>query len=283
MQPGRTGRNEDATKREHPCKYRNFPVWTGLADCGSVAKEDQALAALWPGLSGRGKGQNRMRTRRRLIISLILGIIVLLTGAISMPADASSIQSLAQGTAAARPNLQRLMLPGGLLVKPVTGSLSPHSMPNTPRAIIDYGWVYIVNYSQDTFAITVQPNNANGRLANHLYMWTNNGYTTQKFELLFDDSNSTYIFKSLYNSKCINVPGYSTTSGTQMIVYSCSGYPSNERFYGGDGCNGFCKILGLYYDDSLAISIGNNFPGDGAWVIIYANNALNWKDQWYWY
>lgn len=190
---------------------------------------------------------------------------------------------------AVRPDPQRLILPGGLRVKPGNGRLSPHSMPNALN-ITDYGWVYIVNYSQDTYAITDNQKNTGGRLANHLYMWVNNGWSTQKWELLYDSSNSTYIFKSLYDGHdggvahgCINVPGESRNQGTQLIVYSCSGYPNNERFNNFTYCNGYCHNLSLHYDGNLCLDIGNNFPGDGAWVITYGCRSADWKQQWYWY
>jgi len=224
------------------------------------------------------------------IRGILVAIAAILTATVpvTVPAYAGA-SSQPSSPQAVRPDPQRLILPGGLRVKPGNGRLTPHSMPNAPN-ITDYGWVYIVNYSQDTFAITDNQNNTGGRLANHLYMWTNNGWSTQKWELLYDSSNYTYIFKSLYDGHdggvahgCINVPRVSTDPGTQLIVYSCSGYPQNERFHAGNGCNGYCKILRLYYDDSLAIDIGNNFPGNGAWVITYGYNANNWEEQWYWY
>jgi hypothetical protein len=224
---------------------------------------------------------------RGVVLVLILTLTAIVSAIIPVSA-AVSVRSTDPG--AAMPNPQGLILPGGLRAKPANGSLSPHRMPNAPQSIIDYGPVYIVNASQDTFAITVQPWDSNGRLANHLYMWTNSNYNTQQFDELYDTSNRTYIWKSVYNGLCINVPQSTSSSGIQLIVYSCNGYPANERFSLSpgpiNGCNTFCHLLEASYNTSVSIAIGNGFPvptGNGAWVITYGSNNQNWKEQWYWY
>lgn len=165
-------------------------------------------------------------------------------------------------------------LPGGLRAVLVPGKARVDTRLNVPAQ--QQGCCYILlNSSYQQYAITDQPTNSNGRLANHLYMWQDNNWSTQRWYYYFF-TNNTYTFQSEYNGYCMNVPGYSTMPGTQMIIYPCNpGSPTaNEEFYS----NG--TMIWPSYDTNLAIAIGSNFPGNGAWVMIYTGDSSNWKEQW---
>jgi hypothetical protein len=111
-------------------------------------------------------------------------------------------------------------------------------------------------------------------------MWSinPNDWTTQIWTVWFDNSNKTYVFQSTYNGAsggsayaCINVTGWATTSGVQLIVYDCSGIPNNERFSlpTAPMTNGLADWMRANYSPNPWVVIGNNFPGDGAWVITW--------------
>lgn len=104
-----------------------------------------------------------------------------------------------------------------------------------PSPNVSPGWHYdglvrLANSSYPKYVITVQPTNSNGRLTNRLYMWANNGWNSQVFYQWSYRNTYIRLYISQYNGKCISVPGASRKPGTQLIVYSCIGFPTNERF-----------------------------------------------------
>ena len=113
---------------------------------------------------------------------------------------------------------------------PEVGLQAAAPSPNVPPGWHYDGPVRLANSSYPKYVITVQPTNGNGRLANRLYMWANNGWNTQVFYQWSYQNTYIRVYVSQYNSKCINVPGASGTPGTQLIAYSCMGLPINERF-----------------------------------------------------
>jgi hypothetical protein len=157
---------------------------------------------------------------------------------------------------------------GGFCAVPAHESVQTHVQLNA-AGLEDLGIVFIHNYKYPVYVVTLQPSDGGGRHANHLYMWADNGWSTQKWEMYYDPSNSTYVFQSKNNGKCINVPGSSSTPGTQLIVYSCDGYPNDERFYRGSVGGSIEEQIKTYYNANRFLSIGSDFPGNGAWVIIY--------------
>jgi hypothetical protein len=175
-------------------------------------------------------------------------------------------------------------LPGGLRVVKV-----PRSRAAAHPGLAT-GWEYqysafLINPKYD-YALTLQPSSSSGRLENHLYMWALNNWNTQEWAIYSYYNTNATIFVSAYNGLCINVPGVSTTSGTQLIAYTCTasaegpgGEAKNEVFQLGNGSAGGAVFL-LSYDYNLAISIGSNFPGNGAWVIIYGTNYYNAEENW---
>jgi hypothetical protein len=167
---------------------------------------------------------------------------------------------------------------GGFCAVPAHASTRARGQLNA-ASVRDLGIAFIHNYQYSDYVITLQPTDGSGRHANHLYMWRDNGWSTQKWEMYYDSGNSTYIFQSKYNGKCINVPGSSSTPGTQLIVYSCYGYPNDERFIRQAVPGSIQEQMKTYYNSNRYLSIGTSFPGNGAWVIIY--NATRSVGQ-YW-
>lgn len=171
-----------------------------------------------------------------------------------------------------------LRLAGGLCAVPATGSRRAH-LAQPASCVTDQGPVILVSLADTAYAITDQPTTANGRLANHLYMWANNNWSTQKFDLLFNSCNGTLQFRSDYNSNdCINVPGASRSSGVQLIIWPCGNYP-NELFVAAIDDFSADNLL-LSYDENLSVAIGSNFPGNGAFVITYGTSYSNSKEGW---
>ena len=204
--------------------------------------------------------------------------------AMSIGLAAAAQASTAGPAATGRP--ASLALPGGLQVVSVPGSRAAADSPSFPAGWVYNGLVQLANWNNYSYVISVQPSNSSGRVANRLYMWANSDATTQYFYVWAHteaDSN-VLVFQSEYNGDCINVPGVSTHS-TQLIVYPCqggsgniSGIAENEVFdrYGLLDAQSFT----LSYDSSLALAIGSNFPGNGAWVISYGTNYSNPNEQW---
>jgi hypothetical protein len=229
-----------------------------------------------------------MRIKRVFTVTAAIAAVLLGT---ALPASATSSPTSGHQTVPSHDAIPRsgIKLPGGLRAIPETAKSRPQSS-YLPSGIVNLGTVRIANYYQDAYVITVQPSDSNGRLANHLYMWNNNDWSTQQFNVLKNDNDNTFIFESLYNNECINVPGASNTSGVQMIVYSCAGYPVNESFVDISQCiddtgASFCDIWRLYYNSYLALGVGSNFfdgnnptGGNGAWVI--STNDWSWKAEW---
>jgi hypothetical protein len=221
---------------------------------------------------------------------LFRGLLVLATtaaaAALTVPAAipasaASALQLPGYGTSARSASLA---LPGGLRAVRVPRSRTAAKAPD-----FSFPWEYdestLLENSQDSYDITLQPSSYSGRLANHLYMWANNDWNTQIWDVYQYNGGGIYLFVSEYNGLCINVPGVSTSS-VQLIVYSCSGgsvagVPKNEVF---DGYTGSSSPKGTVftpsYDYDLAIGIGSNFPGNGAWVITYGRNFSNYEENW---
>jgi hypothetical protein len=145
----------------------------------------------------------------------------------------------------------------------------------SPQVSFPYPWTYqftieLVNRSDPTWAITVESNN-------HLYMEPTAGASDQEWQAYNNGGGNGWIFVSDADSKCINVPGVGTNSGTQLIVYPC-GAVKNEIFTAAPESSP--EFFALSYDSNLSIGIGNDFPGDGAWVITYTTNTSNWEEQW---
>lgn len=150
----------------------------------------------------------------------------------------------------------------------------------------DEGTVAFYNYryaydSGQYWAITDQPSDANGRLQDHLYMWQWQSDDTQIWTVWYNPTTLHFVFQSTYDGKCINIPG-GATGGEQMLNYSCTDVPENEQFqtvYG--GYPGAVQYIGSGDYLSLDIAIGDNFPGNGAWVIAYKyGNTTGWKERW---
>jgi hypothetical protein len=152
-----------------------------------------------------------------------------------------------------------------------------------------YNYRYAHDYGQ-YYAITDEWQNINGRQPNHLYMWTDGGWTTQKWTEWYNQNSNTFAFQSQYAGNistgaigygCINIPGGST-GGEQLLDYSCNGVPVNEQFqWAYPGTPAANAYIGYSSYSSLDIAIGNNFPGNGAWVIAYKyGNSFGWKEQW---
>lgn len=149
-----------------------------------------------------------------------------------------------------------------------------------PSPNVSPGWHYdglvrLANSSYPKYVITVQPTNSNGRLTNRLYMWANNGWNSQVFYQWSYRNTYIRLYISQYNGKCISVPGASRKPGTQLIVYSCIGFPTNERFQSWKA-----GYLTPAYNSRLALAIGSSFPGNGAHVITYGLNPSSWKEKW---
>ena len=170
-----------------------------------------------------------------------------------------------------------LALAGGLRAVPVQGAglQAAAPSPNLPPGWHYDGPVRLANSRYPKYVITVQAANSNGRRANRLYMWANNGRNTQVFYQWSYRSTYIRVYASKYNGKCISIPGASRTPGTQLIVYSCIGLPTNERFQSWKA-----GYLTPIYNRYLALAIGSGFPGNGAWVITYGLNPSNWKEKW---
>jgi hypothetical protein len=216
------------------------------------------------------------------------------SAAVTVCAVAMSVglATAAQASPASPPATGRpasLALSGGLRAVRVPGSPAAARSPDLPPLWTYKGtWIFDnVLYSD---AITLQPSNSSGRLANHLYMWAYNDWSTQKWYAYEYYSLDDYLFVSAYNGLCINVPRVSTTSGTQLIVYSCAaesggpgGEPKNEVFnaYAGKSFGGVAGTVFLpSYDSDLALGIGSGFPGNGPWVIVYSKNYSNYEENW---
>jgi hypothetical protein len=174
------------------------------------------------------------------------------------------------------------------------GGLRAVQAPRVHKAInapsLPSGWqfvnsIYFLNVTYD-YAISVQPTTSDGRTKNDLYMWAFGRDNTQTWDVYQYLSSNAYLFVSAYNGLCINVPGVTTTSGTQLIVYSCAaqaggpgGEPKNEVFQEVVG-NVHGDVLLPSYDFNLAVGIGSGFPSNGPWVIIYSRNYSNYEENW---
>src|SRR5580700_6549931 len=173
---------------------------------------------------------------RGLLVVAVTAAAAALTVPVAIPAAAASAPKLAGHQTSGRP--ASLNLAGGVRAVPVPGSRKPAVTPDG----LPNGWkyvnsIYFLNVDYD-YALTLQPTSSSGRLANHLYMWAFNDWNTQTWEVYEYITSNNYVFVSEDNGLCINVPGVSTTSGTQLIVYSCSGAPKNEVFneyFGNEG------------------------------------------------
>jgi hypothetical protein len=221
--------------------------------------------------------------------SLFRGVLVLATtaaaaaliGAAAIPAGAVIAPPSPGHETTGRP--AALALPGGLRAVRVAGS--PRSLSVLP-GWDNNGLVTLTSYDNENYAVTLQPTNSDGRIANDLYMWTFNDWSTQVFDQLFyaGGAEPDQVYVSQYNGECINVPGDSTMSGKQLIVYSCTagktlnGYSINAQFFA--NVTAFYSVLELWYDNDLAMAIGSDFPGNGAYVITYGTNDSNPKEQW---
>ena len=218
--------------------------------------------------------------RRRLIAALsAAAAAAAAAAALALPATAQASISTPAKTCAAN----AITLPGGLCGVRVAGARSA-AEPNLP-GFVNVGTVQIVNSSHLGYGITDQPTTSDGRQANHLYMWTISAanWSTQRWTVWEDTSAGTYTFQSAYGGAsggvaygCINVPRFTKSSGVQLIVYSCSGVPNNERFFSSGGT---ASSLQANYSPYPLIGIGSNFPGNGAWVITWTN-AKNSNTLW---
>jgi hypothetical protein len=214
--------------------------------------------------------------RRRLIAALSAAVAA---AALALPATAqASISTPAKVCAA-----NAITLPGGLCGVRVAGARSA-AEPDL-SGLEDIGTANIINSSHLGYGITDQPTTSDGRQANHLYMWTISAanWSTQRWTIWLDKSAGTYTFQSAYGGAsgglaygCINVPEFTKKSGVQLIVYSCSGVPDNERFFASSGTS---SSLQANYSPYPLIGIGSNFPGNGAWVISWTG-AKNSNTLW---
>ncbi len=205
------------------------------------------------------------------IHSHVRRLLLVLSGAAALMLPAPLAAFAAAGNSAAPPPgcpRNGVAVSGGLCAVPAHASTRTHRQLNA-AGLEDLGIAFIHNYQYSDYVITLQPADGSGRHANHLYMWRDNGWTTQQWEMYYDPGNSTYIFQSKNNGKCINVPGSSSTPGTQLIVYSCYGYPNDERFTRHVVPGSIQEQMRTYYNSNRFLSIGTGFPGNGAWVIIY--------------
>jgi len=212
----------------------------------------------------------------------VIAAVTVMTLSTALPAGATVTLQATRSYAACPPHTV-VILPGGLCAVHAFGRTRPRGEPML-AGLQDLGTVNIVSFNSDTYGITDQPTNGNGRLQNHLYMWSinPNNWTTQIWTVWFDNGNKTYVFQSAYNGSgggvaygCINVPGFTTASGIQLIVYSCAGSPNNERFAlpSVPGTGGLADYMRANYKPNPYVAIGNNFPGNGAWVITWESLA----------
>lgn len=224
-----------------------------------------------------------MRTIRIALLAMMTAA-GLLTTVTAQAASASGASMAPGGThpraAGAHSSCPRraLRLAGGLCAVPAAGSRQGRRV-SAASCVTDEGPVILVSQADTAYAITDQPTTASGRLANHLYMWVNNNWSTQKFDFWFNSCNNTIKFQSDYNTNdCINVPGASRSSGVQLIIYPCGNY-ANELFVASVDDFSADNFL-LSYDENLSVAIGSNFPGNGAFVITYGTSYANSKEGW---
>ena len=232
----------------------------------------------------RGREDNFMGVFKNIRHSAAVTVCVV---AMSIGLATAAQASTAGPSATGRP--ASLALSGGLRAVRVPGSRTAVNSPDLPP-LWTYKGTWVFENVLDAYAITIQTSNSDGKLANHLYMWDYYGNTTQQWYAYEYYSLDDYLFVSAYNGLCINVSGVSGKSGTQLIVYSCAaqaggpgGEPKNEVFnsYAGKNFDGVAGTVFLpSYDSDLAIGIGNNFPGNGAWVIVYTTNYSNYEENW---
>ena len=227
---------------------------------------------------------------RLMRIFPVMAAVAVLTLSVALPAGATAALAPTGSHKACPPHA--VTLPGGLCAVHALGKRLADA-PNL-GGLQDLGTVNIVNFSHDTYGITDNPTNVNGMLANHLYMWaiSSQNWSTQIWTMWFDNSNDTYVFQSTYNGSlgnvhggvaygCINVPGVTKSSGVQLIVYSCSGIPNNERFIATPlaSTSDLADELQANYSPYLKVGIGNNFPGNGPWVITWSG-SVDSNSQW---
>jgi hypothetical protein len=193
------------------------------------------------------------------------------------------LATAAQASAAGPPATRRpapAVLSGGLRAVRVPRSRNAVNDPDFSSPWEYDESVLLENIKVGTYAVTINTSN------NHLHMWDYYGNTTQIWDVYQYAGGGEYLFVSEYDGLCINVPKVSTSSGVQLIVYSCSGgtiagVPKNEVFDGSVGsASPSGTVFTLEYDYDLAIDIGNNFPGNGAWVITYGTNYSNYEENW---
>jgi hypothetical protein len=217
-----------------------------------------------------------------------IAAVTVCVAAMSLGLATASQASTAGLQATGRP--AALALPGGLRAVPVKGSRAAADSPSLPAGWVNEGGFALANETNQGYVITDQPTNSDGRSANHLYMWADNGWSTQIFDDEYNSSTNMNVFVSQYDGAdggvaygCINFPGATPDQGIQLIVYSCgvTGQYSNEEFKANYACsNNSCQAYSVAYNSDLAIAIGSNFPGNGAWVITYDLNLSNPNEIW---
>jgi hypothetical protein len=129
-----------------------------------------------------------------------------------------------------------------------------------------------------SYVMTVQPSNSDGRLKNHVYMWEDHNWSTQRWDEGYDSTRGVYWFKSQYNGYCLNVPGYSRSTGVQLIVYPC-GNDNNERFVKTYWVDIHAWEISVYYDQALDL-FGR--AGNGRWVMTAAASNFHTDGNMHW-
>jgi hypothetical protein len=102
----------------------------------------------------------------------------------------------------------------------------------------DYQKFNIVSTGNGNYKLTMKSasnkcvDNPQGGLdGTRLQMWDCTGATNQQWQITPDAQSGVYIIKNASNGRCIDVPAGSTSSGTQMQIYSCTSGNNNQRFY----------------------------------------------------
>lgn len=108
-----------------------------------------------------------------------------------------------------------------------------------------------------------------------IQLWSNTGVNQQKWYLepvVYSASvaEKTYTMVNVNSNKCLNVPGSSTSNGTQLQQYSCNG-TNAQKFdvqYVGDG---YYKIVNV--NSGLALHIANYSSADNTAVQQYEQHS----------